>query len=92
MHANTAWWITMWVPSSLRPMSQPPVAGGVISCLSILLMQLSIPQKGLPAAVALAMLMDFFCTASRIFILHLEMSLQADNMHLINLDIFRKKL
>ncbi|MBQ1438917.1 MAG: hypothetical protein IIZ10_04440, partial [Solobacterium sp.] len=87
-----AWWITMWIASSLLSMSQPPVAGGVISCLSILLMQLSIPQEGLPAAVALAMLMDFFCTAARIFILHLEMSLQANNMHLINLDIFRQKL
>ena len=92
MQANIAWWITMWIASSLLSMSQPPVAGGVISCLSILLMQLSIPQEGLPAAVALAMLMDFFCTAARIFILHLEMSLQANNMHLINLDIFRQKL
>ena len=91
MHADIAWWITLWISASLLSMSVPPVAGGVISCLSIMLAQLSIPQEGLAAAVALAMLMDFFCTAARIVILHLEMSLQADSMGLLNHEVFRQK-
>ena len=80
MQVNTAWWITLWIVAGLLSMAVPPVAGGIISCLAILLSQMGIPQTGIALAVTLATLMDFPDTAARIFILHLETALQADKL------------
>ena len=91
MQVNTAWWITLWIVASLLAMSVPPVAGGVISCLTVLTVQMKIPMEGLALAVTLATLMDFFCTACRVFLLQLEITLQADKLKLLNRKILEQK-
>ena len=60
------------------------MAGGVLSCLSILMLQLHIPQEALALGVTLLMLLDFPTTAMHIFTLHLEMILQADRLGLLD--------
>ena len=90
VHADIAWWITMWIVCSLLSLATPPVAGGNISCLSVLFAQMHIPAEGLALAVALGMFMDFICTGTRIPALHMELILQADRLDLIDREILRK--
>ena len=91
LQVNGAWWITLWIISTLISMSVPPVAGGIISCQSVLLNQMGIPQEGLALAVTLVMIMDFLCTASRLFLLQLEIALQADHQKLLNHELLEQK-
>ncbi len=86
-----AWWITLWVVGTLLTMAIPPVAGGGVSCLSILLVQMGIPRESLPLGVTLMMFMDFVCTSTRIFTLHCEMLLQADRLGLLDHELLRRK-
>ena len=88
--ADIAWWITLCIVSWLLAMSTPPVAGGMISCLSIMFLQLHIPQAGLATAATLAMLLDFLCTASRMPTLHMELALQANRLGMLDLETLRK--
>ena len=87
VHADLAWWVTLWIVCSLLGVSTPPVAGGSISCLSVMMAQLHIPAEGLAISVALAMFLDFICTGTRIPVLHMELILQADHLGLINTDV-----
>ena len=69
--ADLSWWIILVLVSALLAIATPPVAGGVLSCLSILMLQLQIPQEALALGVTLLMLLDFPSTAVRILALHL---------------------
>ena len=53
------------------------------------MLQLHILAEGLAIGVARAMFMDFFCTSSRIAILHMELALQADRLGLLDRDVLR---
>ncbi len=88
---GAAWWIMLWIVGTLLTMAIPPVAGGGISCLSIMLVQMSVPQEGLPVGITLMMFMDFICTGTRIFTLHCEMLLQADRLGLLDHAVLREK-
>ena len=88
--ANLAWWLTLWIAGTLLTMAIPPVAGGGISCLSILLLQMQIPQEGLPIGVTLMVFLDYVCTSSRIFVLNIEMLFQADKLGMLDREILRK--
>lgn len=87
--ADLSWWIILLLVSALLAIATPPVAGGVLSCLSILMLQLQIPQEALALGVALLMLLDFPSTAVRILTLHLEMILQADRLGLLDVETLR---
>ena len=91
VEADLSWWIILWFICSLFSMATPPVPGGMISCLSILLAQLKIPAEGLILATTLTLFFDFFCTSFNITLLHLETTLQADRLNLLNPEILRKK-
>jgi len=52
---------------------------------------MKIPMEGLALAVTLATFMDFFCTACRVFLLQLEITLQADKLKLLNRKILEQK-
>ncbi len=87
--ADISWWIILLLVSFLLSMATPPVAGGVLSCLSILMLQLQIPQEALALGVTILMLLDFPTTAVRMMILHLEMLLQADRLGLLDVETLR---
>ena len=42
-------------------------------------------------APELVMLLDFLCTGAHIFVLHLELTLQADRLGLLNRETLRRK-
>ncbi len=87
---DVSWWIILWFVSSLLAMSTPPVAGGMISCLSILLLQMQIPQEGLVIGATLMMFLDYICTATRIPLVHCELILQADRLGLLDEEMLRR--
>ena len=89
VQADIAWWVTAWIVGALLAVATPPVAGGNISCLSVMMLQLHIPDRGLAIGVALAMFLDFICTGTKIPILHMELALQADQMGLIDYEVLR---
>ena len=89
---DVSWWIILWLVSSLLAMATPPVAGGMISCLSVLLLQLGIPSEGVALAASLMILLDMICTATRILLLHLELILQADRLDLLDRERLREAL
>ncbi|MBQ3403981.1 MAG: cation:dicarboxylase symporter family transporter [Oscillospiraceae bacterium] len=87
---NVAWWITFWIMSTLITMATPPVAGGPVSCLSIMMMQMNIPMSGLAIGVALLMLIDFILTGVRIPCLQIELALQAYKLDMLDIDKLRQ--
>ena len=87
---DVSWWIILWFVSSLLALSTPPVAGGMISCLSILLLQMKIPQEGLVIGATLMMFLDYICTATRIPLVHCELILQADRLGLLDEEMLRR--
>ena len=89
MTADISWWISLWFVCSLLSMATPPVAGGVISGLTIIMTQFRITGEGMVICLTLAIIMDFLTTAVRIFILHCEVALQADRLELLDHDILR---
>ena len=89
--ADISWWIILLLISFLLSMATPPVAGGVLSCLSILMLHLQIPQEALALGVTILMLLDFPTTAVRMMILHLEMLLQADRLGLLDVETLRRR-
>ena len=65
--------------------------GGSISCLSVLIVQMGIPQEAVAIGATATIFLDFLTTSSRIFIAHLETLLQADRLGLLNREILQQK-
>lgn len=89
--ADAGWWIILWIVCPLFTMATPPVSGGSISCLSVLIVQMGIPQEAVAIGATATIVLDFLTTSSRIFIAHLEAILQADRLGLLNREILQKK-
>lgn len=89
VQAGISWWITLGIVTLLLSISTPPVAGGMIPILSVMMAQLHIPSEALAIGVTLAMLLDFICTGVRLPILHMELALQAEQMDLLDYDVLR---
>ena len=90
--ADVTWWVVLWLTCTLLIMATPPVSGGGIACMSILLAYLGIPEEGLAMGAAVTVLMDFICTGARVTTLHLEMLLQANRLDLLDRETLRKKM
>ena len=88
---NLAWWVTLWLVCAILSMASPPVAGGTLSCLSILMTQLGIPAEGLTVGLTLTMFLDFICTGVRIPLMHLEQLSQAQRLGMLNREILCRK-
>ena len=91
VNADAGWWATLAILAALISIATPPVPAGNISGISIIMAQLLIPAEGLAIGAALVMIMDFMCTGSRVFLLHLEMLLQADSLDLIDREVLKRE-
>ena len=72
-------------------MATPPVSGGAISCLSVLIAQMGLPQDAVATGATAIIFLDFFTTSSRILMSHLETLLQADRLGMLNREILLQK-
>lgn len=81
---NIGWFVNMWILCSVMSLAAPPVSGGMLAVLGILMAQLGIPNAGLAVAALLGIVTDFISTSAKIGIIHCEMTLQADKLNMIN--------
>ena len=91
VETDTGWWIILWIVCTLFTMATPPVSGGAISCLSILIVQMGIPKEALAIGATAIVFMDFFATSAHILLLHLEALQQANRRGLLNWEILLRK-
>jgi len=88
---NVAWLLVAWIVCTLLSIAAPPVPGGTLACMSIILAQLGIPAEALPMTLTINVLLDFVCTGGKIWMLQLELALQADRLELLDYDILRRR-
>ena len=81
---NIGWFINLWILCSVMSMATPPVSGGMLAILGILMTQLGIPSSGLAVAALLGIVTDFIATSSRIGIIHCEILLQANKLNMLD--------
>jgi len=83
-HVNAGWFLTAWIIIPVLSFAIPPVSGGSLVVLSVLLGLFGIPASALAIAGTLAIIFDFFITWSRIVISEMELVMEAK--HWGNLD------
>ena len=85
------WFITVALICFIFAFATPQVSGGALICLGILMTQLNIPSEGIAVAGTLAMILDFISTAAKVLGQHLEMTLQAHKLEMIDLEVLRRR-
>ena len=86
---SVSWFVTAWIMITILSFSMPPVAGGTLVCLSVMLAQFSIPSSCLGLAGVLALLGDFFMTGSRVVISQMELVLEAKHWNTLDTEKLR---
>ena len=89
---NFVWLLTAWIMCSVLCMTIPPVSGGMLVVLGMLMSQLGIPSEGLAAAGLISILADFGATAVKIGITHLELLRQAEHLDMLNRNILEHEM
>ena len=86
------WFAVAGFISLIVSLATPPVSGGTMICLNIMLNALGIPLSGLAIASVLALVFDFISTGSYIAMRHMEMVIQAGHLNLLDTEVLRSNL
>ncbi len=78
------WFVSAWIIIFLINMAIPPVSGGALICIGVVMAQFGIPASCLGLAATLLLVFDFIMTASKIVIVHMEEIFEADHFGLLN--------
>ncbi len=89
MKINWSWFVLLWVLCTIFSMSLPPVSGGTLVCLGVLMATFGIPKEGLALAGTLAIIIDFIDTSSRVLTSDLIMLGAADKLDKLDLEALR---
>ena len=73
-----SWVVTGVLVSGLLAIAAPPIPGGSLTCYTVLLTQLGIPDEAIGLAVAGNVILDFFMTSCGISCLQSELMLSAN--------------
>lgn len=90
-NVEISWFIIAWISITIISCAMPPVSGGTLVGIGIMLASVGIPSSQLALAGTLAMLGDFVMTATKISTLHLELVLQADHWKKLDRNILTTK-
>lgn len=85
------WIITGVAVSVLLAVASPPVPGGSLTCYTVLLGQMGIPDEGIALAIAGNIILDFFMTSCGISCLQSELVLSANRLDMLDKDVLRNK-
>ena len=88
--SSLEWFVMLWFVGTVVSIATPPVAGGTLACIGIMLTQLGVEGQALAISGVLIMLLDFIATGTRLGMLHMELALQADYLGLLDKDILNK--
>ena len=84
--SSLEWFVMLWFVGTVVSIATPPVAGGTLACIGIMLTQLGVEGQALAISGVLIMLLDFIATGTRLGMLHMELALQADYLGLLDKD------
>ncbi len=87
---NPFWFISVWIIVFLIAPAIPPVSGGTLICIGIIMDQFGIPGSCLGLAATLILVFDFIMTSSKILIVHMEEIEEADHFGLLDRDVLMK--
>lgn len=68
------------ISSTLLVIASPQIPGGVMSCYTVVFVQIGIPLEGLGVMMTLSMFLDFFCTAVNVCVIQLLLALQSQKL------------
>lgn len=85
------WILMVWLVSTIVSFAVPPVSGGSLACIGVLLAQLGIPAQALGIAGALGLILDFVVTGFGLGMRHLELTLQAEKLGMLDRDVLRRQ-
>ena len=83
------WLFTAGFICLILAIANPPVTGGTLICLGIIMSQLNIPSQGLAIAGTLSLVLDFLITGSKVMSHQFEMIMEADHLEMIDKEILR---
>ena len=89
MQINWGWFILLWLLSTTFSMSLPPVSGGTLVCLGVLMSTFGIPKEGLAVAGTLAIIFDFIDTSARVVTSDLILLGSADKLDKLDKEMLR---
>ena len=88
---NIGWMLTLWIVCTVVSFAVPPVTGGSMACVGILIKQLGFPGEAMAIAGLLSLILDFVATGFGLGLRHLELILQADHLGMLNHEVLRKR-
>ena len=91
MTMSIPWVVTGVLTSGLLAIATPPVPGGSLTCYTVLLAQLGIPELAVALAIAGNVILDFFMTSCGISCLQSELLLAANRLGLLDKDKLKKE-
>ena len=85
-------WILLLVFTSVvLTLATPPMSGGLIICLAVLVNQMGIPLEAQALGVPILMLVDFFDTGSKVLLLHQSLVMLAQKGGMLDQTILLKE-
>ena len=88
---NIGWLISLWLYVSIVSFANPPIAGGVLICLGVMLTQFGIPEQYLGLGAPLTLLSDFVMAGAYVLDEHMEMVLQSRHWGTLDEKMLRSK-
>ncbi len=88
---NVGWIVGVWLIVSLIQPAIPPVSGGMLIVLGLIMKQFGIPGENLGIAATMTLIMDFITTTARIAAIHMEVLGEAGHFKLLNKEILKRK-
>lgn len=88
---SLSWVVTGVLTAGLLAIAAPPVPGGSLTCYTVLLAQLGIPDEAIGLAVAGNVLLDFFMTSCGISCLQSELMLSANKLGMLDRERLEKE-
>lgn len=83
------WFISAWLLVTIISFALPPVSGGTLIGLSVILAQFHVSSACLGMAGTLVLICDFFMTSARIIILQMELVHEADHWNMLDFNKLR---
>lgn len=87
---SIGWMLTLWIVCTVVSFAAPPVTGGTMACVGILIKQLGLPGEVMAVAGLLSLVLDFVATGFSLSLRHLELLLQADRLDMLDHEVLRK--
>ena len=88
---SIGWMLTLWIVCTVVSFAVPPVTGGSMACVGIVIKQLGLPGEAMAIAGLLSLILDFIATGFGLGLRHLELILQADHLGMLDKEVLRKR-